>query len=56
MSQTSVEMQVRCDNIVFLRKRWEATGAVQVLRGRLIKVDDSYVHIANLIECAFVFI
>ena len=56
MSQTSVEIRVRCDNIVFPRKRWEATGTVQVLPGRLINVDDGYVHIVNIIECIYIYL
>jgi len=56
MSQTTVEIHVRYSNVVFPRMGWEAKDTVQILPGRLIKVDDVYVHIANLIECAFVFI
>jgi hypothetical protein len=56
MPKTTVEIHVRCNNIVFPRNRWEAKGTVQDLPGSLIKVGDGYVHIANLIECAFVFI
>jgi len=49
MSQTTVETRVRYSNVVFPRIRWEAKHTVQVLPGRLIKFDDVYVHIINLI-------
>jgi hypothetical protein len=56
LSQTAVEIHVRYSSVVFPSKRWETKGTVQVLHGRLIKFENGYMHIVNLIECAFVFI